>query len=174
MEIRKTCVCALLILVFTGMSAHAQFPAHGYTIKEGRMYISLTRNINIGALDSFMSRYNLNAIGLFQYIRTRSMDSLKKLGWRLEEDKPMKFIISKPLLSSGYIGNPAGQIILTEKHPTIAEMFPAVNNGLAYGYNLFRRKMPFAQNNGWVTVYLRGNTKATREALITGRRTVWP
>lgn len=163
MEIRgKHILCALLILLITGMSVRGQSHVHSYSIKDGRMYISLSRNISIPALDSFMSRYNLNAIGLFQFIRTRSMDSLKKLGWRFEAEKPKKFVISKPLLSSDNIGNPAGQIILTEMHPSMAGRFPVVNNGISYGFNRFKRKFPFIQENGWVTIFLRGNTKASR------------
>jgi hypothetical protein len=158
---------ALLVLLPGRGDLHAQErERQGYTIRDGRMYISLSKNIGLAALDSFMSRYNLNAIGLFQFIRTRSMDSLKKLGWTIEMDKPKKFVISKPLLSSDNIGNPAGEILLTERHPNLAEMFPAVNNGISYGYNRFRHKSPFAQgSDGSVTIFLRGNTQAGRVML---------
>ena len=167
MEMRasfRLLLCALLLL--GRMTLHAQEDDHSYTIRDGRMYISLSRNIKLRALDSFMSRYNLNAIGLFQFIRTHSMDSLKKLGWQVEMDKPKRFVISKPLFSSGNIGNPVGQILLTERHPTLAERFPAVNNGLMIGYNKFRRKFPFAQkSDGSVIVFLRGYTEARRVML---------
>ncbi len=120
-----------------------------------------------------MARYNLNAIGLYQFIRSHTMDSLKKLGWKVEMDKPKRFIISKPLFSSGNIGNPAGDILLTEKHPNSWERFPSVNNGIVCGYNRFRHKYPFAQtDDGAVTVYLRGNTQAGR-VMLAGSFSNW-
>lgn len=165
------CLWLLLVFFLTGLNAHAQEPVHKYTIKEGRMYITLGRNIRLGSLDSFMSRYNLNAIGLYQFVRTRSMDSLKKMGWKIEKDKPGRCTFSKPLFSSD-ISSPVGQMLMTEKHPSIAEMFPAVNNGLLYGCNRLRRKFPFVQKNGTVTIFLRGNPRA-KQVMLAGSFTHW-
>jgi hypothetical protein len=163
----------LVLLLFGRTDLHAQTTGQSYMIKDGRMVISLSGNIDLTTLEQFISRYNLYAIGLHQFIRTHSMDSLKKLGWKIEMDQPKKFVISKPLLSSGNIGNPAGEIILTEKHPTMAEMFPSVNNGIRYGYNRFRRKFPFAQTgDGAVTVFLRGNEQA-RKVMLAGSFNNW-
>jgi hypothetical protein len=163
---RRLILCTLVILLLGSGHLHGQGETQNCTIRDGRMYISLRKDIGLAELNGFMARYNLNAIGLYQFIRSHTMDSLKKLGWKVEMDKPKRFIISKPLFSSGNIGNPAGDILLTEKHPNSWERFPSVNNGIVCGYNRFRHKYPFAQtDDGAVTVYLRGNTQAGRVML---------
>ncbi|HEY4060814.1 MAG TPA: hypothetical protein VGM30_02880 [Puia sp.] len=163
-KILPGCMLLLLVFFFTGLAGRAQAPVHTYSVRDGQEYISLGVNIKKGTLDSFMKQYNLASIGLQQFFRTRRADSLQRLGWRHKRTGDL-YIISRPLLSSGNIGNPAGQIILTEKHPTIQERFPAVNNGVLYGYNRFRHKYPFAIKDGVVTFFLKGNTRASHVQL---------
>ena len=153
--------CALLYVI----QLQAQYTLRSYTIKNGKMYIELNKQIRASSLDSFIVRYALTDIGLKQFITTNNPDSLNKLGWQIEQNDQHTFIISKPLMALNDVSDPAARIILTEKHPTFAELFPAVNNGVAYGYNRFKNKQPFTVENNYVRFYLRNNQKAARVML---------
>jgi hypothetical protein len=150
----------------------AQPPAKAYTIKNGKMYVSLSKKINDRALDSFITRYNLFDIGLKQFVKTKSADSLKKSGWNININNNELFVISKALTAVNNINNPADKIIFAEKHPTLAEMFPATNNGVVFGYNRFRNKSPFPVNNSTVTFFLRNNLRA-RQVILAGSFNNW-
>ncbi len=143
-----------------------------YTIRDGQEYISLGDKMKKGELDHFLAQYNLGAIGLQQLDRTGRMDSLTKLGWTLNRTRRGIYIINRPLLSSGNIDNPAGQMIMAEKHPTLPELFPAVNNGIRYGYNRFRHKYPFPVKDGTVAFFLRGFMRA-RQVNLAGSFNSW-
>jgi hypothetical protein len=156
---------AVLALCLGRPAAHAQVPVHNYTIRDGRMFIELGGKLKRPALDSFVTRYNLDGIGLYQFILGGSMDSLKAAGWRLEMKEQNMSVLSKPLLSNSDIGTTAGQLLLTEIHPRTEELFPAVNNGLQYGYNRFRHKAPFAAKDGSIVFFLRNNAQARRVTL---------
>jgi hypothetical protein len=140
----------------------AQQPIKSYSVKDGQMYVQVSRQIKESSLDSFINQFGLDDIGLKQLIKTNQADSLLKLGWKVELNDRMRFIISKPFYSLGNINNSADKIIFTEKHPTIAEMFPAVNNGILYGINRFNNKNPFAEKNSVVTFFIRDHLEAKR------------
>jgi 1,4-alpha-glucan branching enzyme len=164
--------CAFTATCLTGTGLHAQSDFHSYGIKDGRMTIAIGQKIRRAALDSFIARYNLDSIGLHQLLFAGIRDSLKKLGWEVEIGPNNTLLISKPLISYGDIGNPASQMQMTEKHPTIAELFPPVNNGVQFGHNRFRRKNPFAVNQGIVTIFLRGEPTANK-VMLAGSFNEW-
>ncbi|MDP4246259.1 MAG: hypothetical protein Q8932_10465 [Bacteroidota bacterium] len=157
--------CAFAATCLTGTGLHAQPDTHTYGIRDGRMMISLGKQIRRATLDSFIARYNLDSIGLHELLFSGNHDSLKKLGWEVEIGRDNIFVVSKPLISFGDIGDPARQMQMTEKHPTFAELFPPVNNGILYGYNRFRHKYPFVANQGAVTIFLRGEANANKVIL---------
>jgi len=164
----KTLAVGLCVLFFdavTCLKVAAQPPVKDYTIKNGKMYISLSKKIKEAALDSFIAKYNLYDLGLKQFVKTRSSDSLNKLGWKINVDDRQIFIISKALKAFDDISNPVDKIKLAEKHPTMAEMFPSVNNGIFYGYNRFKNKLPFAVKDSRVTFFLRNNLNASKVML---------
>lgn len=179
---RRVLTCLALILICAALAApvHAQPPAPSYRIRDGRMYICVDVNMRRAALDSFIAVFGLNGIGLHQLVLNRTMDSLKDLGWSLDNTKAeLKamykhhfVIISKPLLGLNHIDDPAVQMLVTEKHPTMAERFPAVNNGIPFGVNRFKNKAPFAEQGGTVRIFLRGFTKA-KEVMLAGSFNNW-
>ncbi len=65
MEMKRLLLSAFVVLLLGRGHLHGQGETQNYTIRDGRMYISLSKNIGLAELNSFMSRYNRNAIGLY-------------------------------------------------------------------------------------------------------------
>jgi hypothetical protein len=158
-------------MTFSVAGTKAQEAVKKCVVKNGRMFIELSREITEPVLDGFIAQYNLYDIGLKQLIKLKSFDSLKQLGWQVEVNGQV-YLISKPLLGADNISSPADKIMLTEKHPTFAEMFPPVNNGILIGYNRFRNKSAFAFKGDVVTFFLRNNTRA-RQVMLAGSFNDW-
>jgi Glycogen recognition site of AMP-activated protein kinase len=165
-------LCAYFLVAFITVNGVAQSTVKNYTIKNGKMYIELGKQINNMSLDSFIAQYNLNDLPLKEAIHTNSPAIFKKLGWKLEINNNDLFVISKPLFSVNNITSPEGKIMFAEKHPTLAERFPAESEGLIYGYNRFKNKLPFAVNGSDVTFYLRNNTSANH-VILSGSFNSW-
>lgn len=157
---------AMLLLVVVCCTQLAAQPAKNtYTIKSGRMFITLDKQMSESSLDSFITNYSLYDLALDIVFKNRSLDTLKKLGWKIEVNNNEVCVISKPLVSADNIGTPAGKILLAEKQPDFSQMFPVVSSRVKYGYNRFRNKFPFAVRDSMVTFFLRGNLDASRVAL---------
>ncbi|HWJ91981.1 MAG TPA: glycogen-binding domain-containing protein, partial [Flavisolibacter sp.] len=156
-------VCILFFVMLVAGRARAQ-QSTAYTVKNGKMYIEMSRQIRTSALDSFITAFDLSDLGLRQFFRNNNADSLQRLGWQVERNNKQGFVISKPLAAVDNIVNPADKIIFTEKHRSFAERFPPVNNGILYGYNRFRNQ-PFAVSDSVVIFFLRNNLKASRVRL---------
>lgn len=157
----RICAAMLWLMLCTAVSGLAQTPVKSYTVKDGRMYIALGKKLQDASLDSFIAQYDLQDLALKQFIRGRLLDSLAKLGWKLNINSSELFVISKPLMGVDNLTNPAEKIIMAEKKPSFAEMFPAVNNLITYGVNRFKRRYSFNTHDSVVTFYLRNNTNAS-------------
>lgn len=159
------CVVVILFLLWFGNKSMAQWtPA--YTIKNGNMLIILGKDIRETALDSFIGKFELFDLDLKNFVKTHTSDSLNKLGWNVQFDKELGYLLTKPLLSNKNInyGNPENKIMLTQK-ASFAERFPVVSSRVKFGYNRFRNKHPFAIKDSFVTFFLRGNLDAQRVSL---------
>src|SRR4051794_230831 len=119
--------CALLFLCALFVSVYCMGQVGSYTVKNGRMYISVNKKMRETAIDSFIKQFDLQDLGIKRFIRTNNSDSIKKQGWEIQSNTQTDFVISKPLLPSEDMSNPADKIIFSDKHPSLAEMFPAVN-----------------------------------------------
>jgi len=169
----RLCVYVLTMLAFLPAAGQHRVPTRSYIIKNGKMYIEIGRNTRGPALDTFIAKYNLSGIGLQGLIKNNQADSLEKLGWTIEnKNNGRTLVISKRLAGSDQIGSPGDRILFTEKHPTLDELFPAVNNGVVYGYNRFHNKYPFAEKDSIVVFFLRNHTGADR-VLLAGSFTGW-
>jgi len=164
-------VCCLALLLYMPVCAQKQVPRE-YRIRDGRMEIELGRKISRGALDSFILQYNLAGIGLQHLVEKYISDSLKRYGWSIDRNDKNKIVISKRIGSLNDIAEPAERIEMTEKHPTIAEMFPAQNNGVVLGFNRFVHKFPFTIMDSSVEFFLRGHIRAG-QVLLAGSFTGW-
>src|SRR5450432_3869891 len=94
--VRPLC-CIILLLIVATLSMPAQAPDKKYIIKDGKMQIELSKQLNDAALDSFIAKFDLFDLDLKDFIKTNSPDSLHKLGWKLEKNDQNKLIISKLL-----------------------------------------------------------------------------
>jgi nuclear transport factor 2 (NTF2) superfamily protein len=168
MEIRRT-ICIIpglvrfivYVLLFVIPSVlSAQEPIKRYTVKNGIMYIEITKDIREAALDSFIIQFNLQELYLKDFLKKNAADSLKKKGWKVEKNSEAGFVISKVIPPFEKVNNPVDRILFTERHPTFAERFPPTNNGIIFGYNRFRNHFPFHQKDSIVTFYLRNNNRA--------------
>jgi hypothetical protein len=137
-----------------------------YSIKNGRMYIQISKDVRETALDSFITDNELADLDLKKFIKTNKADSLQKLGWKVEINNESYFIISKLFEPFGNIGdeinNSLNRMLIHEKPNPL---FPATNNGITYGVNKFRNKYPFRVDDSLVTFFLRNNKKASRVML---------
>ena len=180
MEIRSTIaairnkvrLCLYVLAILAVLPAAAQIVTKTYMVKDGKMYIELSGNITGPALDSFIAKFNLSGIGLKGFVQNNDGDSLVKLGWKIEVRKKGFLVISKRLEGPDQIGSPGDRILFTEKHPTLDELFPAINNGVVYGYNRFKNKFPFAERDSTVIFFFRNHTGAGK-VLLAGSFTGW-
>ena len=155
----------LFLFALTIAKTAAQQPVKAYTVKDGRMFIALSKQLTDASLDSFIAQYHLNDLALKEYIRGVFLDSLEKLGWKLDLNNSQLFVISKRLDSYDNLRNPANKIMLADKEASFAERFPVVSNRVIYGYNRFRNKSTFATADSLVTFLLRNNKNAARVML---------
>ncbi|HLK29811.1 MAG TPA: hypothetical protein VKT28_14630 [Puia sp.] len=172
-KLMRFSVCVFFLAFAFVLKTFAQ-PSKTYdvTIKDGRERIELNRQISKGALDSLIAKYNLGELSLHQFLKTNFSDSLFKKGWKVEVNSQAVVVISKMLIGFNNITNPAEKIAFTEKHPTLSELFPTINNGVVYGYNRFRNKFPFEVRDSVVTFFLRNN-KDAKLVILSGSFNKW-
>lgn len=157
----------MLLLLLAPWQLHAQQPVRSYTVKNGKMFIALGKDIQKASLDSFVSRYELYDLDLSACISTGVTDTLKKLGWKIDINNNELFVISKPLFSADNINNAADKIIFTQKSGD-----PAPMAQVHFGYNRFRNRQAFEATDSTVNFFLRGNANAAR-VLLAGSFTNW-
>lgn len=165
--------CAIFLLLFMlPYHIQAQEPVNKLYVKGGKMYIELSKQINDATLDSFIARYDFNDLELKRFLKNSFLDSLIKLGWKVEKENQQLCIISKRLEGYDNINKPADRILFTEKDASFDMLFPVVSSGIIYGYNRFKNKQPFTVSDSVVTFYLRNNTNA-RSVMLAGSFNSW-
>jgi Glycogen recognition site of AMP-activated protein kinase len=165
--VRLLCRCffsCILLLLLPLHPLQAQQPVKNYTVKNGKMYITLAKNLPAASLDSFVNKYNLADLALPQFMQNSNADSLHKLGWTVVLSNSEIVVIAKPLLGFDKMDNPADKIIFTQNEEMAARFAP-VSNQVHFGYNQFKNKNAFAVNDSAVTFFMRGNTNAAKVML---------
>ncbi len=153
------------ILVFLGLQLIAQNPGNRYTVRQGRMYIEMSKQQKNEDLDRFINQYDLAHLALKQFVKNNVSDSLKKAGWKIESNNSVLCVISKSLNSLDDINSPAKRITLTEKAGAGTGIFPTITNQVALGYNRFRNKSAFAVKDSVVRFFLRNHLNAAKITL---------
>jgi hypothetical protein len=165
-------IMVLLWMTAFVMAGFSQETLCKYTVKNGRMYIEISRNLDDSQLERFINDFDLHELALKTFIRKNIDDSLIKSGWKVELNNQKEIVISKELEAIADMKNPGDRIKVMEKNLSFAERFPSVNNGIVMGYNRFRNKAPFSVKDSIVTFYLRNNLNA-RNVMLAGSFNDW-
>ncbi len=152
-------VCVLLLFVAAGTKAQS---LNTYTIKNGRMYVQLSKPITEATLDSFVVQFDLADLDLKSFLKSNNPASLSQLGWKVEINNEVGLVISKAFEPFGGLSKLDERLFLKDRPNPL---FPAVNNGLTYGVNYFRNKQPFTIQNSSVRFFLRNHHQADRVML---------
>ena len=113
-------------------------------------------------LADFVTQFDLADLNLEMFLKTNKPDSLLHQGWKIESNNEIAFVISKKMEPLSGLSKIDDKIIFNEK---LDVLFPAVNNGIIYGVNRFRNKLPFLVVDSTVRFFLRGNKNASRVSL---------
>jgi hypothetical protein len=178
MKHRHTIIISLvrglfLFLLFAFAERTSAQAVAAYSIKNGRMYIQVSKDIKASALDSFITENELEDLYLKQFIKNSQTDSLQKLGWTVEINNQSYFIISKVFEPFGNIGNNINNALntmLIKEKPN--PLFPATNNGITFGVNKFRNKSSFKVDDSVVTFFVR-NYKNANQVRLSGSFNNW-
>jgi hypothetical protein len=158
---RLLCTVAFGLLLLLSATAMAQ-TTKAYTIKNGRMYIQLPKQIAKASLDSFITQFDLLDLDLGTYLRTGNHDSLARLGWKVEVSNEVGVVISKFLEPFKGLNKVNDRLFFKDRP---SPSFPAVNNGVTFGVNNFRNKQPFLLVDSTVRFFLKNNIQASRVML---------
>ncbi|WP_229689073.1 glycogen-binding domain-containing protein [Puia dinghuensis] len=174
-------LACLLFVVFPGQLFSQKNPKWtSYTVSDGRMVISLSRNLDKASLDRFIEQYDLSDLDLPKLLfghygkeaGEQMFRQLQKMGWRVDANNQRMIILSKQMLAVGNLNDPGRRMSLIEDHPNTYDLFPAQNDNLVFGFNRFVGKYPFAVKDSLVSFFLRGHTSA-RQVLLAGSFTNW-
>lgn len=159
----------LLLLAVAG-NADAQPPIKAFVVKKGNIYITLSKNLPVSSLDSFIVQYDLQELDLKTFLKTNRPDSLVKLGWQVQLNNGEMLVLSKPMKPVEKINDPVEKIMFSLK--TYLGLNGTANKEPTYGYNRFIRKYPFAVKDSLVTFFLRNNKNA-RKVMLAGTFNNW-
>lgn len=151
----------VLPLLLLAVLAFAQ-PPKAYTVKQGKMYIQLPREISAASLDSFITQFDLADLGLKSFLKRADDDTLRRLGWKVEANNAVGIVLSKALEPFDGLRKLDDKIFLKDRPNPL---FPAVSSGVVFGVNRFRNKAAFRQSDSLVRFFLRGQTGAQKVSL---------
>jgi hypothetical protein len=176
MEMRTCLLVVGLLLTLVPGTAHSQGekPSReaSYTIRDGRMYITIDKHIDKAKLDKFVLQYDLDDLGLPRVLSSANVSKLLKQGWKIDLNNGTRLVISKLMQGVDQLANPEKRMALAEDHPNPLDLFPAQNDNLVYGSNHFTGKYPFAVKDSLVTFFLRGH-RAAGKVLLAASFTNW-
>ena len=134
----KVGIISLFILAFPALM-DAQSPSKIYTIKNGKMYIQVSKHVKEASLDSFISQYALEDLAIKEFIKSGFKDSLRKRGWEIAVANDQSWIFTKPLSAIDNLKDPGDKFRFMENHNAIAAEFPSVSSNVLVGYNKFKK-----------------------------------
>lgn len=160
----------VLLLLLVCSNANAQPPIKAFVVKNGHIYITLSKNIVAEELDAFVAQYSLQELDLKTFFKTNRPDSLLKLGWDINLNNGEMLVLSKNMLAADKLMDPVEKILLAQKR--FNNGYGYVNKEPLYGYNKFTKKYPFAVKDSLVTFFLRDN-KTARRVMLAGTFNNW-
>lgn len=160
----------LVLLLLIGSNLYAQPPVKSFVVKKGSIYITLSKNIPLTELESFIRSYSLEELDLKNFFKSSRPDSLIKLGWNIVLNNGEMLVLSKSMEPAEQLMDPVEKILLAQKR--INNWFGSSNKEPGYGYNRFVHKYPFAVNDSVVTFFMKGNLQA-RQVMLAGTFNNW-
>ena len=151
--------------LFTFMNASAQT----YSLRNGRMYVEVRKDLSASAISGFVAKYNLEELDLHRFMKTNNPDSINKLGWIVELNNKDRVILSRSFEAFGNSNQSADRIV---SNLSFKALFPATSSNILYGVNKFRKKFPFTIADSFVTFFMRGNNNAGT-VLLSGSFNDW-
>ena len=164
-------IAAACVLVMLALNVSAQ-KKEQFKIKDNLMLIVLSRSLTSNDVDEFAAKYNIAGIGLHQLIQTGKSDSIKAMGWSLNQSEPELYVITKPLQSYDDLHGLSGSKIIFTPIPTPDDWRVIGGNKIIYGYNDFKNDEGFKISGDTVYFVLKGYHNAKRVRLA-GSFTNW-
>ena len=140
-QLRKL-LLPVLLLVIIGSNVNAQPPIKSFVVKNGSIFITLSKNMPAAELDVFVEQYSLQELDLKNFFKTNRPDSLVKLGWAINLNNAEMLVLSKSMTAFEKIMDPVEKILLAQKR--FNNGYGYANKEPLYGYNKFTKKYPFA------------------------------
>jgi hypothetical protein len=168
MEVKRV----FLYIIFMAFALPLWSQEFSYTIRDGKMYVSVNKKIPATVLDSFIMQFELGDLYLKEFLKTNKADSLTRLGWRIEKNNSQLVTLSKLLIPVDDLVHLGEKIDFFEMRGAPSNLFPAANYRVQVGLNLFRDKHPFLITDSVVHFYLRGHKNAKR-VMLAGEFNNW-
>ncbi|MES2894046.1 MAG: hypothetical protein V4725_18645 [Bacteroidota bacterium] len=153
---------SVMVLLFLSTNGFGQPPIKAFVVKQGKIYVTLSKNISTEVLDEFIDQYDLQELDLKTFVRTSRPDSLKKLGWSVELNNNEMIVLAKLMKAANKSPDAVDKILLAQKNydnGNISLKAPV------FGYNRFTKKYPFAVRDSAVTFFYRGASTANKVML---------
>lgn len=167
LSIKKLVQRGLIVLFILLFSSNYGFTQElKYNVRDGKMFIEISREVGEASLDSFIHQFELMELNLKKLIAQNFTDSLLKHGWQVDVNNDLSIIISKSLMAANNLLQPGDKIFFS---PFGNEIFPAK---AFFGYNRFKNKNPFSANDSATRFFLRGHKDAA-EVMLAGSFNNW-
>ncbi|MCX6209994.1 MAG: hypothetical protein NTZ59_11015, partial [Bacteroidetes bacterium] len=147
-------------------TAIAQPNTKEYFIRDGKIHINLSKNIDKKTIEDFTKKYSLAELKLQKFIAESFADSIFSRGWNIDFEDENYFHLSKPLFGSSDMNNPLQCINVSTKEGLLADNLNAM-----FGINQFK-KNEFIVEDSFVIFTLYNQPKASK-VLLTGSFTNW-
>jgi hypothetical protein len=138
-------------------------------VKERTMYITLSKNLPLDKLASFIKSYSLHDVGLYNLFAKGQLDSVQKSGWTFAE-QGSEYTLTKPL-GDGTGLKTASDLLVYTTIPTDDNWRVIGDNRTVFGMNRFRDS-DFKREAGITYFFLKGHSKA-RSVRVAGNFTNW-
>ncbi len=164
----RSLLCALLLVLTPQI--YAQPPVKAFVVKNGQVYITLSKGIPEQSLDSFIVQFDLQDLDLKNFMFNGRPDSLIKHGWKVEAANAALLVISRAMNPVIELKDPVEKIIFAQK--TFNGPSGFANKEPNFGFNRFVNKQPFGVQDSVVTFFLR-NQKNARRVVLAGSFNNW-
>jgi hypothetical protein len=161
-------IVAILLL----QAVDAQQVKNGITVGEGKVYLTMHRNITDIELKAIVEHYGLDSLPLRAWVRGEALDKMKKYGWKLDKEGKEWMVFSHPLEGLGDFSKLEKKLLLAGEHLPGADLYPLGVFNQDFGFNQLRQASAVVVISGKTTLFAEGY-KSAGEVKIAGSFTNW-